>query len=102
MTLMNKVFFVLFACAICYEMYLMLFKEPREARKKAAALLARAKAQHEGVEKMCDADKKLRALMERKGPLSPQDQELKMILKEHTEGEKIFRENSDPPAEEKK
>lgn len=77
-----------------YMMYDALFRQPRKARKKAAALLERIKAQAQGVEKMCGADKKLRELMEKKGPLSPQDPELQAILQQLAEGEKQFRENS--------
>lgn len=84
----------LYAGVILHLMYVKLFKEPREARKEAAELLARVKAQAQGVEKICDADRKLRELMEKKGPLSPQDPELQAILKQLAEGEKQLKENS--------
>lgn len=77
--------------------YVEIFVIPRERKRKTEERLARIKAQAEGVEKMCDADKRLRKLMGRKTPLHPEDPEMQEILWMLAEGEKQFRENSGSP-----
>lgn len=97
--LFHGVVALIFLSIIVGVAYMEIFVIPNKRRKKVEARLARIKAQAEGVEKMCDADKRLRKLVERKTPLHPEDPEMREILWMLAEGEKQFRENSDPRME---